>query len=92
MVHLVCLFMKMHLLVTLLQDNCLDLVHCGFLRKSGCVRNITVFCQNLLKLITSAILVATIILVKPKSWPGRYIGLSLIKLCMKSAAENHAGF
>jgi len=48
MVHLVCLFMKTHLLA-LLQDNCLDLVHCAFLRKlSGCVSNITVFCQQLL--------------------------------------------
>jgi len=43
MVHLVCLFMKTHLLA-LLQDNCLDLVHCAFLRKlSGCMRNITGF-------------------------------------------------
>ena len=31
-VHLVCLFMKMHLLA-LLQDNCLDLVLCAFLCK-----------------------------------------------------------
>jgi len=39
MVHLVCLFMKPHLLV-LLQDNYLDLVRCAFLRKlSGWVRN-----------------------------------------------------
>ena len=30
MVHLVCLFMKTHLLA-LLQDNCLDLVCCAFL-------------------------------------------------------------
>jgi len=44
MVHLVCLFMKMHLLA-LLQDTCLDLVHSATLRKlSGCVRNITAFC------------------------------------------------
>jgi len=35
------LFMKMHLLA-LLQDDCLDLVHCAFLHKlSGCVTNIT---------------------------------------------------
>jgi len=41
-VHLVCLFVKMHLLV-LLQDNCLDLVRnrCAFLCKmSVCVKNI----------------------------------------------------
>ena len=44
MVHLVCLFMKMHLLA-LLQDNCLDLVCCASLHKlSGCVRNITACC------------------------------------------------
>jgi len=37
--HLVCLFMKTHL-VALLQDNCLELVRCAFLRKlSACVRN-----------------------------------------------------
>jgi len=29
MVHLVCLFMKAYLQM-LLQDNCLDLVHCAF--------------------------------------------------------------
>jgi len=45
----VCLFMKMHLLA-LVQDNCLELVHCASLRKlSGCVRNITAFCQHLLR-------------------------------------------
>jgi len=32
MVHLVCLFVKMHLLA-LLQDNCLNLVCCAFLHK-----------------------------------------------------------
>jgi len=32
MVDLVCFFMKTHLLA-LLQDNCLDLVHCAFLNK-----------------------------------------------------------
>jgi len=32
MVHLVCLFMKMHL-PALLQDNCLDLICCAFLHK-----------------------------------------------------------
>jgi len=42
--HLVGLFMKMHLL-TLLQDNCLDLVHCAFLHK------LSTFCQHLLRLI-----------------------------------------
>jgi len=71
MVHLVCLFMKMHLLA-LLQDNFLDLVHCAFLRKlSGCVRNITVFCQHLLRPIKSAVLADTDILAKPKYRPGR---------------------
>jgi len=46
MVHLVCLFMKTHLLA-LPQDNCLDLVRCAFLRKlSACVRNIAAFCQH----------------------------------------------
>jgi len=64
MVHLVCLFMKMHLLA-LLQDNCLDLVRCAFLHKlSGCV-NIAVFCQHLLRL---AILADSDISVKPKYW------------------------
>jgi len=32
MVDLVCVFMKTYL-VALLQDNCLDLVHCAFLRQ-----------------------------------------------------------
>jgi len=37
MVHLVCLFLKTHLLA-LLQDNSLELIRCAFLRKlSGCV-------------------------------------------------------
>ena len=61
MVNLVCLFMKPHLLV-LLQDNCLHLLRCAFLRKlSECVRNITAFCQLL-----SAVLADTDISVKPK--------------------------
>jgi len=82
-IHLVCLFMKMHLLA-LLQDICLDLVCCAFLHKlSGCVRNITEFCQYLLGLMKSAILANTNILVKPKYRPnispGRYIGLFLLE-------------
>jgi len=33
--------------VTFLQDNCLDLLCCAFLGKlSGCLRNITAFCQH----------------------------------------------
>jgi len=65
MVRLVCLFMKMHLLV-LLQDSCLDLNRGAFLRKlSGYVRNITAFCQHLLKLIKSAKIADTDISVKP---------------------------
>jgi len=69
MVHLVCLFIKTHLLA-LLQHNCLDLVHCAFLCKlSGCVRNITVFCQHLLNLINLTILADTNISVKPKYQP-----------------------
>ena len=69
MVNLVCLFMKPHLLA-LLQDNCLDLLRCAFLRKlSGCVRNITVFCQLLLRPIISAVLADTDISVKPKHRP-----------------------
>jgi len=59
MVHLICLFMKTHLLA-LLQDNCSDLVRCAFLRKlSACVRNITAFCQHLLRPIQSAVLADT---------------------------------
>jgi len=47
MVNLVCLFMKMHLL-SLLQDNCLDMFRCAFLHKlSGCVRNISVLSKLL---------------------------------------------
>jgi len=53
MVHLVRFFMKTHLLA-LLQDNCLDLLHCVSLRKlSGRVRNITAFCQLLLRPVIS---------------------------------------
>ena len=41
MVNLVYLFMKTHL-PALLQDSCLDLFLCAFLRKLfGCVRNVT---------------------------------------------------
>ena len=59
MVHLVCLFIKKHLLA-LLQDNCLDLVRCAFLCKlSACVRNITAFCQHLLGPIKSAVVADT---------------------------------
>ena len=48
-VHLVCLFMKTYLLV-LLQGNCLELFCCAFLHKLfGCMRNMTAFCQHLLK-------------------------------------------
>ena len=69
MVHLVCLFMKTHLLA-LLQENCLDLVHCAFSCKlSGCVRNITAFCQHLLRPIISAVLADTDISVKSKYQP-----------------------
>jgi len=67
MVHLVCLFVKTHLLA-LLQDNYLDLVRCASLRKlSTCVRNITAFCQHLLRPIKSAVLADT--WVKPKYRP-----------------------
>jgi len=74
-------FVKIRLLA-LLQDTCLDLVCCAFLHMlSGCVRNITVFCQHLLRLIKSAVLADTDISVKPKYRPdisaGQYIGLSL---------------
>jgi len=77
MVHLVCLFAKMHLLA-LLHDNCLDLVRCAFLSKlSRCVRNITAFCQHLLRPIKSAQQNPDIGRVYQ---PGRYIGLSLMSL------------
>jgi len=66
MVHLVCLFVKTHLLA-LLQDKCHDLVCCPFLRKlSECVRNMAAFCQHILRPIKSAILADTDILVKTK--------------------------
>jgi len=61
--------MKPHLLA-LLQDNYLDLLRCAFVRKlSGCVRNITAFCQLLLRPIISAVLADTSISVKPKYRP-----------------------
>jgi len=64
MVHLVCLYMKTHLLA-LLQDSCLGLVHCAFLRKLfGCVKNITAFWQHLLRPMKSAVLADTDISVK----------------------------
>ena len=69
MFHLVCFFMKTHPLA-LLQANCLDLVCCAFLRKlSACVRNITAFCQQLLRPMKSAVLADTDISVKPKYRP-----------------------
>ena len=56
MVHLFCLFMKTHLLALLL-DNCPDLVCYAFLCKlSACMRNITAFCQHLLRPTKLAIL------------------------------------
>jgi len=69
MVHLICLFMEMHLL-ELLQANCLDLVRCVFLRKlSGCMRNITAFSQHLMRPIKLVVLANTDISVKPKYLP-----------------------
>jgi len=69
MVHLFCLFMKMHL-PALLQDNCLDLVRCVFLHKlSASMRSVTVFCQHLLRLIISAALADADISAKPKYRP-----------------------
>ena len=81
-VYLVCLFMKTHLLV-LMQG--LDLLRCAFLSKlSGCVRNLTAFCQHLLRPILSAVLADTDTSAKPKYRPGRYIGLSLPNTPKKS--------
>jgi len=69
MVNLVRLFMKTHLL-ELLQNICLDLVCYAFLRKlSGYMKNITTFCQHLLRPIKSVILADADILVKPKYRP-----------------------
>jgi len=55
-----------------------------FLRKlSGCMRNITAFCQHLLRPIKSTVLADTDVSMKLKYWPdisatlGRHIGLSL---------------
>jgi len=74
MVHLVWLFMKTHQ-KTLLQDSCLDLVRCAFLRKlSRCVRNIIAFGQHLLNQL--AVLANTDISMKLKYQPGWYIVLS----------------
>jgi len=69
MVHLVFLFLKMHLLA-LLQDNYPEVVRCAFLRKlSGCIRNITAICQHLMRLIKPVVLADTDISVKPKYRP-----------------------
>jgi len=69
MVHLICLFMKTHLLA-LLQDNCLDLLRCALLHKlSACVRNRTAFCKHLLRPIKSAVLADSDISIKPKYLP-----------------------
>jgi len=86
MVYIVCLFMKMHLLA-LLQDDCLDLVRCAFLRKLfACLRNITVFSQHL-RPIKSAVLPILIYWqnsnIGPIYRPGRYISLSLL-MCANS--------
>ena len=87
MVHLICLFMKTHLLASL-QDNCLDLVRCAFLRKlSAYVRNITAFCQYLLMLIISTDLADRS--AKPKYLPGWYIGLSLVGNHFTSECKSH---
>jgi len=61
--------MQTHLLA-LLQDNCLDVLRCAFLSKlSACVRNITAFCQHLLRPIKSAVLADTDRSAKPKYRP-----------------------
>jgi len=81
MVHLVYLFMKTHLLA-LLQDNYLDLVRCAFLRNlSGCVRNVTAFCQHLLRPMKSAILADTGIICETQIL-AQYISLSLVVSCI----------
>jgi len=89
MIHLVCLFMKMHLL-ELLQNNCLNLLRCAFLRKlSGCVTIITAFCQHLLRPIKSgsAILADTDISAKPK-----YQLIILARLIYQSISIHHCYF
>jgi len=69
MAYLICLFMKTHL-PTLLQGNCLDLVHYAFLHKlSGCMSNITAFGYHLLRPNKSAVLANTDISVQPKYRP-----------------------
>jgi len=71
-----CLLVYENASASVLQDNCLDLVLCAFLRKlSGCVINITVFCQDLLRLIKSAVLANTDISVKPKYLPNILVRL-----------------
>ena len=80
MVHLVYLFMKMHLLV-LLQNNCLDLVCCAFLcNLSAFVRNITAFYQHLLRPVKLVILANTDILAKPKYRLDIFIGQADISI------------
>jgi len=91
MVHLVCLFMKMHLLA-LLQDNCHDLLRCAFLCKlSSCVTNTKAFCQHLLRLIKSAILADTDISAKPKYRPGQYNSLSPIFMSLCKLLNSPTG-
>jgi len=75
MINLVCLFMKTHLLA-LLQDNCWLASLCFPAQVVWKRRNITAFCQQLLKPIKSAVLADTDISVNPKI--GRYIGRSLM--------------
>jgi len=62
-----CLLVYENAPASVLQDN---------LRKlSGCVMNITVFCQDLLRLIKSAVLANTDISVKPKYLPNILVRL-----------------
>jgi len=57
-VNLVCLFETAP--ASVVMGYCLNFLHCAFLHKlSGCVRNITAFCQLLLRLIISALLADT---------------------------------
>jgi len=80
-VHLVCLFMKTHLLA-LLQDNCLDLVCCAFLHMlSGCVRNITALSTPTLPIYLWNLNIS------PIYRPGRYISLSLLTMTVLTLVD-----
>jgi len=82
-----CLLVYENASASVAKNNCLDLLHCAFLRKSSaCVRNITVFCQLLLRSIKSAVWPIPIYWYNPKI--AQYISQADIGLSVICSAHS----